>query len=143
MTLTLKEIFERYPIQKVRFVNKLGYSASWLSIHINKTYKTQPDTFNANIKMIETNLQILGNELHDIKLSPPHRPGSMTPQEFCATYPFTLSGIAKEIGFSREWITGAINGRLLKKETSIIRVVQLIEDYLQKIGKELQTVKII
>lgn len=142
MTLTLKEIFERYPIRKVRLVNKLGYSASWLSIHINKTYKTQPDTFNANIKMIETNLQILGSELKDIKLSPPLRQGSMTTEEFFATYPFTLSGIARKVDRSREWITGGVNGRLLKKESSVAKVVGLIENYLQEIGKELETIKI-
>ena len=51
-------------------------------------------------------------------------------------------GIARKVDRSREWITGGVNGRLLKKESSVAKVVGLIENYLQEIGKELETIKI-
>lgn len=140
--MTLKEIFDHYPIRRTHFVTKMGYSASWLNIHVRKAKKMNPEIYKSNLLMIETNLNILGSELKDIKLSPPLRPGSMTAEEFFTTYPFTLSGIARKVDRSREWITGAVNGRLLKKESSVAKVVGLIENYLQEIGKELETIKI-
>lgn len=140
--MTLKEVFDRYPIRRTRFVTKMGYSASWLNIHVRKARKMNPDIYASNLQIIEINLNILGSELKDIKLSPPLRPGSMTAEEFFATYPFTLSAIARKVDRSREWITGAVNGRILKKESSVAKVVQLIESYLRQIGEELETIKI-
>lgn len=139
--MTIKQILAKYPLKSGYVAEGMGRSVRWLN-HQMAGYNATPATTNANRETIQQYLRNLGAEIENVNLSITPQEGCTTVEDFFNTYPFTLSAMAPKVRRSREWITGAISGRLLRNMDNRLKVVKRIEAYIRKIGKELKTITI-
>ena len=66
----------------------------------------------------------------------------MTLQDFFKKYPVVAARIAKEIGFSREWIAGVYSGRTYYTPQTKKKYIKQINEIINRIGREMAVIKL-
>lgn len=141
--MTLKQFFRKYPFKPYLVAAAMGRSTRWLRYQVSGyDYDIDPRVQQQNLQLLQDYFRQVGSDMQNINLSLTPSNGTVPVKDFFEQYPLTPSGVAAKVKRSREWITGVINGRLLKNEENRLKVIKLIEAYIRKAGRELSEISL-
>jgi CRP-like cAMP-binding protein len=141
MMLNLQMVFEKYPFKQSQIAVSLHRSREWI-VKLTKTKQYTNTDYN-NLVLVNEYLNKIGAELSGIRLSGLDEEGSMDVAEFFDRYPFTVAGIAKYTGHTREFLSSIVFNRYKNSDKARERHIKKIEEVVRKFGRELSTLKIV
>ncbi len=141
--LTLSGVFARYPLKASRIAISLGRSREWIT-RLSTAPAQTAEIHRANVMVVQQYLRTIGAELSGIVLTAGNSgPDAVNIQEFFTRYPFTVLGIAKYQGVSREWLSSIIQGRYRASESARLRQIAKLQQLFREIGNDLKDINLI
>ncbi len=67
----------------------------------------------------------------------------LTLKQFFEKYPMTASGVAKHFGYSREWLSGMITGRMYLRPQTRKQHLEMIQKYINETGQQMAQIELI
>lgn len=142
MKLKLREVCDIYPLKLSRIAANLGRSREWIHRLATNPAGT-PEVYKANILMIQQYLRALGKQLTEITLSGTDEPGAVNIETFFRDYPFTVNGMARHLGYTREFVSQIAFNRYGSSQKARTRNILKIQEAVRALGREFENITLI
>lgn len=141
MKTTLKQVFDTYPLKASKIAVALGRSREWINMLTSSSHKWA--NHKDNLQLVQDWINKTGEELATIQLSGQPGPDVMEISSFFNAYPFTVAGIAKHMGYTREFVSSIVFNRYKNSDKARERNIKRIQKTINRYGIELQKINLV